>query len=162
MEMEKHSRLLYVSMLLSVLLPYGVITYSTAIFSTNQQWLFPFWYFIHDFGEWLGFGLIVPVFIDRWYPLPLVLLGLTLFVLGLASSKLLHELNLGNEGRNQVILILIAALVSQLVMTYLIMLQGRSFSSISAIPVPIHTLIVLASAVFASGEKELSISDEVL
>jgi hypothetical protein len=133
-----------------MLLPYGVIEYPTWIFSTNQQWLFPFWYFIHDYGVWLGNGVWRFLYPFPWYDLPLVLLGLLWFVLGLSTSRLLHEFYTGQFQRLQVVLLLVGAFVSQIIITSLVLLYvhiyGADVTHLN--PLPVHTLLVLLLAAF--------------
>ncbi|MHA1935986.1 MAG: hypothetical protein ACW97A_11945 [Candidatus Thorarchaeota archaeon] len=146
--MRKHQRLPFVAVVFCVLLPYGVNTFDTAFFTTIQAWMFPFWYYIHDFGQWLGFGRIIPVFIDPMYPLPLVLLGLLWFILGLSTSMLLHALYLDQIQQRSAILLLLGGLVSQLIITHLVFLYVLDYIVGYTIPLPIHTLLVLLLIAF--------------
>ena len=137
-------------MVLSLFLPYGVIEVPTWIFSTNQFWLFPFWYYVHDFGVWLGNGVWHFLFPFPWHEFPLVLLGLMWFVLGLSTSRLLHEFYIGQIQRLQVVLLLVGAFFSQMIMTSLVLLHvyiyGASITHLN--PLPVHTLLVLLLAAF--------------
>ncbi len=145
--MEKRSRLPYVAMILSMLLPYGVVTYSSAPLITIQEWLFPFWYYVY-YLDWPGWSIRI-IFTDSWYPfLFFGLLGLLWFVLGLASSKLLHELYLGQMQQNSLILLLLGALASQVVMTSFVMLFVFNLTLPQAIPLPVHTVLVLLLTAF--------------
>ena len=144
--MEKRLYLPYAAMVLSIFLPYGVIEGSTEIFTTIQRWLFPFWYFIHDYGVFLGRGVFRFLYPFSWYDFPLVLLGLMLFVLGLSTSKLLHELYLSRVQRRFFILLLLGAFASQIITTSLVFHQVYISAWNYAIPLPIHTLLVLILA----------------
>ncbi|MHA2063962.1 MAG: hypothetical protein ACXABY_06210 [Candidatus Thorarchaeota archaeon] len=143
----------FATLILSALLPYGVITYGTMIFSTNQQWLFPFWYYIHDFGNWFGPGLIVPVFTDPQYPFSFVLLGLLWFVVGISTSKLLHSLHLNQIEKRLGQFLLLGTLVSQLLLTFPALSFGYGYTLDYAIPIPIHTLLMLMLTGFAPEES---------
>jgi hypothetical protein len=136
-------------MILGVLLPYGVREPGAPFFTPLQEWIFPFCYYIHDFGQWLGPGIIIPVF-NPTYSLPLVLLGLGLlwFVLGLSTSALLHALYLGQIQQRPVILLLLIALASQLIITYFVFSYVFDYTLDFAIPLPFHTLLVLTLAAF--------------
>lgn len=147
--MEKNSRLLIVTTILSTLLPYGLISYSSGFSTTVQEWLFPFWYYVNDL-DWPGPGVIRIIFTDPWYPFPLILLGLLWAVLGLASSKLLHDFYLDQIPRNLIILLLLGALTSQIVMTFPVMLYLLDFTPPYAIPLPFHTLLILVLTIFVS------------
>jgi hypothetical protein len=146
--LEKRLYLPYAVMVLSILLPYGVIEMPTMIFSNIQLWLFPFWYYGYDlFYEHGGIRILFPF---PWYEFPLVILSLMWFVLGLSTSVLLRELYLGRIQRLQVVLLLSGALLSQMLMTSLVLLHvyiyGAFISHMN--PLPVHTLLVLLLAAF--------------
>jgi hypothetical protein len=146
--LEKRLRLPYVAMVLSLLLPYGVIEGRTMIGTTVQQWLFPFWEIFHSYASWYGdywgvyFFLPVP-----WLRFPLFMLSLMWFILGLSTSKLLHELYMGRIQRRFFILLLLGALASQYIMTYLMLYHVYIFTLDYVLPWPVHTLLVLSLAV---------------
>jgi hypothetical protein len=81
---ETKSRLPIIAFVSSILLPYGISTAGTPMMTTNQYWLFPLWTYVHDFGTWLGMGVIIPPFLPSFSLLPPisrqsgVLLGSTL------------------------------------------------------------------------------------
>lgn len=146
--MEKHLRVPHVAMVLSILLPYAIIEEPTWIFSTNQQWLFPFWYYIHDYGVWFEHGIFKFLYPFPWYEFPLVFLGILWFVLGLSISKLLHELYLGRIQQRFFVLLLLGALASQVMMTSIVLLQVYIFTLDYVMPLPVHTLLVLILSAF--------------
>ena len=148
--MEKRLYLPYAVMALSILLPYGVIEGSSMIGMTVQQWLFPFWEIVHSYAPWNGEYWGVYVFLpfpQPWYEFPLVILNLMWFVLGISTSKLLHELYMGRIQRRFFILLLLGALASQYIMTYLMLYHVYIFTLDYVLPWPVHTLLVLSLAV---------------
>jgi hypothetical protein len=135
-------------MVLGVLLPYAVIEVPSMIFSDNQMWLFPFWYYVHDYGVWSEHGVF------RFFPfarseLPFAVLGAMWFVLGLSTSILLRELYLGKIQRKLVMLLFFVALVSQVWMTLLVLLHVYIYTLNYVIPLPLHMFAVLLLAAIA-------------
>ncbi len=127
----------------SAFLPYGVVTTDTAAMSTNQYWLFPFWMYLHGFGEWLGLGIIIPPFVPA-YPLPLLFLGLLWIVLGFYICRVLHQFYAGQIEAKSAWLSTLGVLVFQIIMTISVVLVAISgYWIILIIPLPIHTLIVM-------------------
>ena len=47
--------------------------------TTNQYWFFPLWTYLHDFGNWLEFGFIIPPF--RFLVIILYILNWLFFIL---------------------------------------------------------------------------------
>jgi len=145
---EKISYVPIILMVLNMLLPYGVFGFPTWIFSTVQVWFFPFWYYSYDQywgGPWEG--RISNVFTEPLYGLPLVPLGILWFVLGLAASKLLQELYVGNVQRLLVILLLVGSLVSQTMMIFIVLAEMNIITLDYVIPLPIHTIFVLVLSI---------------
>jgi hypothetical protein len=144
--LEKRLRLPYVAVVLSLLLPYGVIEGPSWIGTIVQQWLFPFWEIVNVSGthNYRAFHFLFPF---PWYEFPLVLLGLMWFILGLSTSKLLQELYMGRIQRRFFILLLLGALASQYIMTYLMLYHVYIFTLDYVLPWPVHTLLVLSLAV---------------
>ena len=145
--MEKRLYLPYVAMVLSILLPYGVSEVHPIIGSPFQRWLFPFWTYSYGFSFGYVFRTVDFLFPFPWYEFPFVLLGLMWFILGLSTSKLLHELYMGRIQRRFFILLLLGALASQYIMTYLMLYHVYIFTLVYVIPWPVHTLLVLSLAV---------------
>ena len=130
-------------MISSAFLPYGVVTTNSWGMSTNQFWLFPFWMYLHDFGEWLGLGVIIPPFVPT-YPLPLLFLGLLWCALGFYTGKVLHRFYAGQIETKIAWLSTLTVLVFQIIMTISTVLIAMSdYWIILVIPLPIHSLIVL-------------------
>jgi len=126
----------------SVFLPYGIVTTDTPIMSTNQFWLFPFWMYLHDFGEWLGLGVIIPPFVPV-FPFPLLFLGLLQIMLGFYIYRVLHRFYAGQIEAKTAWLSTLGVLVFQTIMTVFIVFISMSDWIILVIPLPIHTLIVI-------------------
>ncbi|MFX1560991.1 MAG: hypothetical protein ACFFBL_10425 [Promethearchaeota archaeon] len=148
--MEKRSRLTYAVMIMSILLPYGVIEGPTVIGTTVQQWLFPFWVIAHSYASWYGdyWGVYVILPVPwPWYEFPLVMLNLMWFVLGLSTGNLLHELYMGQIQRRFFILLLLGALASQIIMTYLMLQHVYIYTLEYVNPWPVHTLLVFSLTV---------------
>ena len=128
----------------SAFLPYGVVTTDTPIMSTTQFWLFPFWIYLHDFGEWLGLGvIIIPPFMPT-SPFPLLSLGLLWCALGFYVGGILHRFYAGQIKAKAAWSSTLHVLVFQIIMTIfidLIVIPG--YWNILVIPLPIHTLIVI-------------------
>ncbi|MCK4279675.1 MAG: hypothetical protein KAW94_03770 [Candidatus Thorarchaeota archaeon] len=140
--MQKQSRMPLIVMASSVFLPYGIVTTDTPIMSTNQFWLFPFWMYLHDFGNWLGFGVIIPPFVPA-FPLPLLFLGLLWIMLGFYICRVLHRFCVGQIEAKSAWLSTLGVLVFQTIMTVFIVFILMSDWIILVIPLPIHSLIVL-------------------
>lgn len=151
--MEKRLYLPYAAMILSILLPYGVIEIHPDIGSPFQRWLFPFWTYSHGFSFGYSFRTVDFLFPFPWYEFPFVLLGLMWFVLGLSTSKLLHNLYLGRVQKRFFILLLLGALTSQIIMTYLMLKYVYIFTLEYVIPWPVHTLLVFSLAILYKNEK---------
>ncbi len=129
-------------MVSSTFLPYGAVTAHTGLMSTNQYWLFPFWMYVHDFGNWLGFGGIMLPFVPL-YPLPLLFLGLLWIILGFYTCRVLHRFYAGQTEAKPAWLSTLSVLVFQIIMTAFIVFIVMSDWIILVIPLPIHSLIVL-------------------
>jgi len=129
-------------MVSSAFLPYGVVTTDTPAMSTNQFWLFPFWMYLHDFGNWLGFGVIIHPFVPA-YPLPLLFLGLLWIILGFHICRVLPRFYAGQIEAKSAWLSTLGVLVFQIIMTAFIVFIVMSDWIILVIPLPIHSLIVL-------------------
>ncbi|MCK4567570.1 MAG: hypothetical protein KAU48_09705 [Candidatus Thorarchaeota archaeon] len=126
----------------SAFLPYGVVTTDTAGMSINQFWLFPFWMYLHDFGNWLGFGVIIPPFVPA-FPLPLLFLGLLWIMLDFYICRVLHRFYAGQIKAKAAWLSTLGVLAFQTIMTAFIVFISMSDWIILVIPLPIHTLIVI-------------------
>jgi hypothetical protein len=129
-------------MVSSAFLPYGAVTAHTGLMSTNQYWLFPFWMYVHDFGNWLGFGGIMLPFVPL-YPLPLLFLGLLWIILGFYTCRVLHRFYAGQIEAKSAWLSTFGVLVFQIIMTASIVFIAMSDWIVLNIPLPIHTLIVI-------------------
>ena len=126
----------------SAFLPYGMVTAGTGIMTTNQYWLFPLWMYVHDFGNWLGFGGIFLPFVPT-YPLPLLFLGLLWIMLGFYLCWILHRFHEGQIEAKSAWLSTLGVLAFQIIMTAFIAFIAMSDWIILVIPLPIHTLIVI-------------------
>lgn len=141
-------------MILSVLLPYAVIEVLPPIFSANQEWLFLFWYYVHDYGVLSKYGVFHFLFQFSGRELPMVALGVMWFVMSLSTSILLRELYLGQIQLRLVILLLLIALVSQAMITIPVLLHVYSDMLNYVIPLPLHTFAVLLLAAIAPERNE--------
>ncbi len=140
--MQKQSRLPLISIASSILLPYGAVTTYTGFFTTNQYWLFPLWTYIHDFGQWLGFGRIIPPFVPSfWLPPPI--LGLIWCVLGLYVSKVLRQFYSSQRDAKSVWLPTLIILILQIVVTIIVGFIVWEGFLLLVVPLPLHFLIVL-------------------
>ncbi|MBY8999095.1 MAG: hypothetical protein KGD60_15340, partial [Candidatus Thorarchaeota archaeon] len=99
--MEKISRIPLISSMTSILLPYGIITTNTMIMTTNQYWLFPLWTYLHDFGNWLDYGVIIPPFLPSFSFL-VPIMGLILCVLGFYIAIILNQYYKGQRDAKSV------------------------------------------------------------
>ena len=140
--MQEKSRVPLFAMVSSAFLPYGVVTAHTLIESTIQFWLFPLWMYVHDFGNWIGFGMIWPSFVPT-YPLPLLFLGLLWIILGFHICRVLHRFYAGQIEAKSAWLSTLGVLVFQIIMTAFIVFIVMSDWIILVIPLPIHSLIVV-------------------
>ena len=99
--------------------------------------------YVHDFGDWLGFGGIIPPFVP-YYPLPLLFLGLLWIVFGFYTCRVLHRFYAGQVEAKSAWLSTLGVLVFQTIMTISVVLVAMSdYMIILVIPLPIHTLIVI-------------------
>ena len=140
--MQKQSRLPLIAIASSILLPYGIVTTHTPIFSTNQYWLFPLWTYIHDFGHWLGFGRIIPPFLPSFSLLPPIL-GLIWCVLGLYVSKVLRKFYSRQRDAKSVWLPTLSILILQIIVTIIVGFIVWEGWFLLVVPFPLHFLIVL-------------------
>lgn len=142
--LQEKSRVPLLVIVSSAFLPYGVVITDTPIMITNQFWLSPFWMYLHDFGNWLGFGVIIPPFVPA-FPLPLLFLGLLWIMLGFYTCRVLHRFYAGQIKAKSAWLSTLGVLVFQIIMTISVVLVAMSgYMTILVIPLPIHTLIVIA------------------
>ncbi len=139
--MQKHLRLLYLSIASSIILPYGFVTTGTPIMTTNQYWLFPLWTYLHDFGNWLDLGRIIILFSPS-SPFILSVLGLFWFGCGLYVSYSLHRCYVGLIDTKSVWTLTLCLLILQIVVTIVVgfFVWGSWLDSV--IPLPFHFLIV--------------------
>ncbi len=140
--MQKQSRLPHIATASSILLPFGFVTTSTMIETSNQFWLFPLWTYVHDFGNWFGFGVIIPPF-SPLFPLLWSILGLIWCVLGLSISKALHQFYASQRDAKSVWLPTIRLLVLQIIVTIIVNFITWYGWLIVVVPLPLHFLIVL-------------------
>lgn len=140
--MQKQSGPSLIAIASSILLPYGMLTAGTPIMITNQYWFFPFWTYIHDFGNWLEFGHIIPAFTPSFSLLPPIM-GLVWFILGLYVSIALHQFYSGNIDAKSVWLPTLCILVLQMLVTIIVgfIVWNRWLDLV--VPLPLHFLIVL-------------------
>jgi len=134
--MKKQSRLSYIAIASSILLPYGFVMTYTPIFRTNLYWLFPLWTYFGtlEYGRFGGpfspsFSLILPQ------------LGLIWCVAGLYVSRALHQLYAGQRDAKSVWIPTISILILQVVVTYIVSFFVWDFFFLA--PLPLHFLIVL-------------------
>ena len=140
--MEKNLRLLYLSIASSILLPYGVLTADTPIFTTNQYWFFPLLTYLHDFGNWLNLGRIIIIFSP---PIPFIhsVLGLLWGGSALYVSYSLYRCSVGQIDTKSVWTLTLCLLILQIIVTIIVgfFVWGSWLGSV--IPLPFHFLIVL-------------------
>jgi len=133
-----------IAVLTSILLPYGVVTTQSMIESTNQFWLFPLLIYVHDFGNWLGYGIIIPAILpsDIDPPLPPIS-GIVWCAIGLYTSLLLYQFYKSRRDARSVWLPTLIALIIQAATTSILsFFVVREWSPI-IVPLPLHFLIVL-------------------
>ncbi|MGY5861227.1 MAG: hypothetical protein RTU09_02470 [Candidatus Thorarchaeota archaeon] len=141
--MQKKSRVPLFAKVSSAFLPYGVVTAHTLIESTIQFWLFPFWMYVHDFGNWIKVGIIWLSFVPT-YPLPLLILGLLWTILGFYICRILHRFYEGQVEAKSAWVLVLRVLVFQIIMTISIALVVMTgYMVVLVIPLPIHTVIVI-------------------
>lgn len=140
--MQTKSRLPILAYISSIMSPYGIATISTAIFTANRYWFFPFWTYVHDFNKWLGYGFIIPPFSPSFSPL-LSILGVLWCMLGLYVSKALHQFYTGQRDAKSVLGLTINLLILQSIATIIIGFLEWETWNILVIPLPVHVLIVL-------------------
>lgn len=130
--------------LTSILLPYGVVTTQSMIESTNQFWLFPLWMYVHDFGTWLGYGIIIPAILPSVVAPPLPpSSGIIWCVLGLYTSLLLYQFYKNRRDARSVWLPTLIAMIIQAGTTMILgFFVLREWSPVT-VPLPLHFLIVL-------------------
>ncbi|TFG28348.1 hypothetical protein EU527_17440 [Candidatus Thorarchaeota archaeon] len=123
-------------------MPYGVVTTSSMIESNNQYWIFPLWTYIHDFGNWLDLGVIIPPFLPS-FSLLLPIVGLIWCVLGLYTAMILNQFYNGQRDAKSVWLPTIYLLVLQVIVTTVLGFVVWHVWLILVIPLPFHYLIIL-------------------
>lgn len=141
--MERISRILLITSMTSILLPYGIITTSTISMAINQYWLFPLWTYLHDFGNWLGFGIIIPPILPTFSFLQLVI-GLILCVLGFYIAIILNQYYRGKREAKSVWQPTIGLLVLQVMVVALFSFTIGYGMTFFSIPLPLHCLLVLS------------------
>jgi len=134
--------MLYITTALSILLPYGIVTTDTVGMTIIQVWLFPLWNYVHDFGNWMGFGVITPPFLPSFPLLPSIL-GVIWCGLGIYVSKSLHQYKLGQRGKMSVWILILGSLILQIIATIILgfVVWGNYLQWV--VPLPIHFLIIL-------------------
>jgi len=137
-----YSRESQIAIAASILLPYGTVTVSTMIFTTNQYWLFPLWTYLHDFGNWLEFGVIIPPFLPSFSYL-LSILGVIFLILGLYFSRALNQVLSGQRERKSLQIRVLCYLFLQIISTIFVSLTMWGVSVVLIIPLPFQSLIVL-------------------
>ena len=140
--MQKVSRGPLIAVVSGILLPYGLVTANTAIMTQNQYWLFPLWTYLHDFGTWLEYGVIIPPFLPS-IDFLLSLLGLIWFAFGFCISMALYRFYSGQIKARSVWLPALSMLILQIVFTIIASFIIWSGWIVWAIPLPLHALIVL-------------------
>ncbi len=140
--MQKQSYLPLITIMSSIFLPYAIITSATPIMTTNQYWFFPLWTYIHDFGNWLEFGFIIPAFTPSFSLLPTIV-GLLWCILGLYVSRSLHQFYSGKRDAKSVWFPTLSILVLQILVTAIVGLIIWMSWLILIVPLPLHFLTVL-------------------
>jgi len=140
--MRDFSRESQIAMAASILLPYGTVTANTWIFTSNQYWLFPLWSYVHDFGNWLGFGVIIPPFLPSFSYL-ISILGVIFLMLGLYISILLNQVLFGLREKKSFQILALCFLLLQIISTILVTTIMWGVSVVLSIPLPVQPLIVL-------------------
>jgi hypothetical protein len=139
---QKLSRLPLVVFVLAMLSPYGIALVNTAIFTTNQYWLFPLWIYLTDLGNWLGFGVFVPFFILTFQPL-MQFLGLIWCGLGVYVSRMLQHVYDEEKDSKSLWNLTLRLLVIQVIVTIIVSFVAWYGWLIIVVPLPLHFLIVL-------------------
>jgi len=141
--LQKISRGPLIAVASSILLPYGVVTTNTAIETQAQHWLFPLWTYVHDFGVWLDYGVIIPPFSASVESL-LSLLGLIWFAFGFCISMALYRFYSGQTKARLVWLPALSMLVLQTGLTIIAAFIVWSEWIAYVIPLPLSALIALS------------------
>ena len=139
--MQKLSSKSLIAIASSVLLPYGTVTANTWIFTTNQYWLFPLWTYVHDFGNWLGFGMVIPIFLPS-FPYLTSILGLIWLMLGLYISRALNQLCFGQREAHSVRTLTQFVLLVQIIGTVVVSFIVWIGMIVIVIPLPLQPLVV--------------------
>ena len=140
--MRRTSRLPFISILTSVLLPYGVVVADTPIMTMNQYWLFPLWTYLNDFGNWLGFGTIIPPFLPSFSIIPSIA-GLIWCVLGIYLARNLDQVYKDQIDAKIVWTRAVYLLIVQVLATIGLSVLVWNIWIILILPVPLHFLIIL-------------------
>jgi hypothetical protein len=142
--LQKISRGPFIAVASSIFLPYGVVTSNTAIETQNQFWLFPFWMYVHDFGNWMGYGRIVPPLLTTTtYPLLVLFLGIIWFAFGFCISMALYRFYSNQMQARLVWLPALSMLTLQICLTTIAAFIIWSGWIVYVIPLPLGALVVL-------------------
>jgi hypothetical protein len=138
--MQRHSLLLYTTIVSSILLPYGLVTYDTVLMITYQYWLFPLWIYIQNSSSYLT--TVIPT-LSLSFPLLLSVLSLFWCGLNLYTSYSLYQCSVGQMNTKSVWILTLFLLILQTIVTVVVgFLVWGSWLEI-VIPLPLHFLIVL-------------------
>jgi hypothetical protein len=140
--MERKSLITSIVVLTSILLPYGVVTADTPAMTINQYWLFPLWIYLHDFGNWLGFGTIIPPFLTSFSVIPSIA-GLIWCVLGIFLAMNLNQVFRGQIDAKTVWTRAVYLLVVQVLLTIGLSLIVWAIWIILVVPTPFYILFVI-------------------